>query len=201
VVASSAPHITGSPKPTLPADAELRRAVTEMLRSADLESVTPRDVRNALEKRFCVSLQAKMGQLREMMRAFIEAAAGSDTEDSEEEDAASRSAASPVVASSAPHPPSGTRGRARDRGGSSADDEDSSDDGSGSSGEGADDNEQQTQVRVLRSARKFKLLRHLKNEIFVRLKRGKHGVGVEAIRELPNGTDPFKLNCMPNGFM
>jgi hypothetical protein len=78
--------ITGSPKPTLPADAELRRAVTEMLRSADLESVTPRDVRNALEKRFCVSLQAKMGQLREMMRAFIEAAAGSDTEDSEEED-------------------------------------------------------------------------------------------------------------------
>ena len=78
--------ITGSPKPKLPADAELRRAVTEMLRSADLESVTPRDVRNALEKQFCVSLQAKMGQLREMMRDFIEAAACSDTEDSEEED-------------------------------------------------------------------------------------------------------------------
>ena len=78
--------ITGSPKPKLPADAELRRAVTEMLRSADLESVTPRDVRNALEKQFCVSLQAKMGQLREMMRDFIEAAACSDTEDSEEEE-------------------------------------------------------------------------------------------------------------------
>lgn len=43
-----------------------------------------------------------------------------------------------------------------------------------------------------------KLIQHLKNDVYVRLKKSKHGIGVFAIRDIPKGVDPF-VGCDNTG--
>ena len=84
-------QITGSPKPKLPPDDELRRVLAELLATADLSTVTPRWVREELERRYSVSLLPKMGMLREEIRAFV----NKMQEDSESEQESEESSSEP----------------------------------------------------------------------------------------------------------